>query len=469
MTQPFSIWKSRWLTVLLVAADVAGLSLCWFGAWWIRHEAGKVEAIEPINVLTPYIRIFPLLLAVWVGNAAFFGLYIHRRRLTSLNTWRRILMTSYQCLLYAMVLGFLFKPLDLGRSVLFLSGLLILIYLYVSRTLLRHLKQTAVRAGRGTVRALIVGTGPLAEKIRTSLRQHRDIGFELAGFVAHPTEPSPDWAMNSDAPLLGTTTDMVEIVHREGIEEIFLAIGHLAQEVQLNILNAVEVPGVPVHLVSNIFGVLTQGANLDEIGELPVVPLGTGRLPWHQEVIKQSLDLVLAALGMVLWLVAFHWWIALRIKLDSPGPVIFRHRRVGRGGKIFWCYKYRTMRTDADPYAVAPTDPEDARVTRFGRFLRRTSLDELPQLINVLRSNMSLVGPRPEMPFIVENYEPWQRRRLDVKPGITGLWQVIGRKNLPLHLNMEYDLYYVRNQTLLLDLQILLKTIPAVFMGKGAF
>jgi lipopolysaccharide/colanic/teichoic acid biosynthesis glycosyltransferase len=127
------------------------------------------------------------------------------------------------------------------------------------------------------------------------------------------------------------------------------------------------------------------------------------------------------------------------------------------------------MRTETDPYCPAPTESDDPRVTRFGRFLRRTSLDELPQLLNVLRGEMSLVGPRPEMPFIVEKYEPWQRRRLDVKPGITGLWQVIGRKNLPLHLNMEYDLYYIKNQSLLLDIEILLKTIPAVFMGRGAF
>lgn len=469
MTQPFSIWKSRRLTLLLVAADLVGLSACWFGAYWLRHEVGLLESYSPINVIAPYLHVFPLLLAMWVVNAAFFGLYIHRRRLTSLNTWRRILMTSYQCLLYAMVIGFLFKPYDLGRSIIFISAFFVLLYFYGSRTVLRRLKQAAIREGRGTVRAVIVGTGALALKIRDSLRQHREIGFEFVGFVAHPSEENPSLGVNGEAPLLGVTSDMVDILRREGIEEVFLAIGHLPQDVQLNILNTADVPGVHVHLVSNIFGVLTQGANLEEIGEFPVVPLGPGQLPWHQEVIKQTLDFLLAAIGFVFWIVFLHWWIAIRIKMGSPGPVIFRHRRVGRNGKLFWCYKYRTMRTDADPYAVAPTDPDDSRITPSGRFLRRTSLDELPQLLNVLRGEMSMVGPRPEMPFIVENYEPWQRRRLDVKPGITGLWQVIGRKNLPLHLNMEYDLYYIKNQSLLLDIEILLKTVPAVLMGRGAF
>jgi lipopolysaccharide/colanic/teichoic acid biosynthesis glycosyltransferase len=127
------------------------------------------------------------------------------------------------------------------------------------------------------------------------------------------------------------------------------------------------------------------------------------------------------------------------------------------------------MQADVAPYEEAPLERTDPRVTRFGRFLRKTSLDELPQLINVLRGDMSMVGPRPEMPFIVDKYEEWQRRRLDVKPGITGLWQIVGRKDLPLYLNLEYDFYYIRNQSLLLDLMILIKTIPAVLFGKGAF
>ncbi|HNM45706.1 MAG TPA: sugar transferase, partial [Candidatus Sumerlaeota bacterium] len=151
------------------------------------------------------------------------------------------------------------------------------------------------------------------------------------------------------------------------------------------------------------------------------------------------------------------------------GPVFFAQDRVGRNGRRFRIWKYRTMLTSAPTYAVAPTEEMDPRITRFGRWLRKTSLDELSQLLNVLRGDMSIVGPRPEMPFIVDQYEPWQRRRLDVKPGLTGLWQVIGRKNLPLHLNMQYDLYYIKNQSILLDIEILLRTIPAVLKGKGAF
>ena len=160
---------------------------------------------------------------------------------------------------------------------------------------------------------------------------------------------------------------------------------------------------------------------------------------------------------------------ALLIKLDSKGPVVFAHERVGKDGKRFQMLKFRTMVADCDPYAEAPVDQNDARITRFGRFLRRTSLDEIPQLINVLGGRMSLVGPRPEMPFIANEYTEWQAARLEVKPGLTGLWQVAGRKNLPLHENLEYDFYYVKNQSLALDLEILMRTIPAVILGKGAY
>jgi lipopolysaccharide/colanic/teichoic acid biosynthesis glycosyltransferase len=142
---------------------------------------------------------------------------------------------------------------------------------------------------------------------------------------------------------------------------------------------------------------------------------------------------------------------------------------VGLHGRHFTLLKFRTMKPDSGEYEVAPVSPDDSRITGLGRFLRKTSLDELPQLFNVLSGSMSLVGPRPEMPFIVEGYSDWQRRRLDVKPGLTGLWQIMGRKDLPLHENLEYDFYYIRNQSLMLDFAILIRTFTTVFLGRGAY
>ncbi|MBS3902895.1 MAG: sugar transferase, partial [Anaplasmataceae bacterium] len=157
------------------------------------------------------------------------------------------------------------------------------------------------------------------------------------------------------------------------------------------------------------------------------------------------------------------------VKRDSVGSIFIRQERVGKDGKVFFIYKLRTMYSDVDLYAPSPSGEGDSRITRVGSFLRRYSLDELPQLWNVLKGEMSIVGPRPEMPFLVQRYNDWQRKRLLVKPGITGLWQVFGRKDIPLTDNLEYDFYYIAHQSFLLDLVIILKTIPTIILNKGAY
>jgi len=201
---------------------------------------------------------------------------------------------------------------------------------------------------------------------------------------------------------------------------------------------------------------------------LRVVELGPGLLSSGESVAKRVLDLVLAlSLGLLsLPLVVLA---SLLIRLGSKGSVVFRQTRVGKDGEQFEMFKFRTMYQKSIPFEPAPRDDKDPRITRVGKWLRRTSLDELPQIINVIKGDMSFVGPRPEMPFIVERYEGWQMQRLRVKPGITGLWQIMGRKDLPLDENLEYDFYYIRNQSILLDITILLRTIPTVLMGKGAY
>jgi exopolysaccharide biosynthesis polyprenyl glycosylphosphotransferase len=219
-------------------------------------------------------------------------------------------------------------------------------------------------------------------------------------------------------------------------------------------------------------------SSVESLGGMPLIGLREPRITGISWAIKRIFDLVVTLLLLLLtW--PFLLLIALAIRLDSPGPIIFKQQRVGENGRFFRMYKFRTMFSDAE--ARGPQlgfDPKgrptykwsgDTRVTRTGHFLRRTSLDELPQFFNVLKGEMSLVGPRPEMQFIVELYEPWQRQRLAVPPGITGWWQVNGRSDLPMHLNTQYDLYYIRNYSLWLDLKILLKTIGVVLRGQGAY
>jgi lipopolysaccharide/colanic/teichoic acid biosynthesis glycosyltransferase len=183
--------------------------------------------------------------------------------------------------------------------------------------------------------------------------------------------------------------------------------------------------------------------------------------------LKRAFDISFSVLALVAFSPLF-LIIALLIKLDSKGPVFFKQNRVGQNGGNFSMLKFRTMSVDAEAYAETPKDPKDPRITRLGRFLRSTGLDELPQLFNVIGGSMSIVGPRPEMPFIVEKYNDLERQRLKARPGITGLWQVYARtENLPIHHHIEYDLYYIENFSILLDLVIVLETIPTAILRTG--
>jgi lipopolysaccharide/colanic/teichoic acid biosynthesis glycosyltransferase len=188
--------------------------------------------------------------------------------------------------------------------------------------------------------------------------------------------------------------------------------------------------------------------------------------PWYAAV-KRTVDAMLSLFLLILLMPLFALT-AAAVKLDSPGPAFFRQQRIGKDGRAFLIWKFRSMYTDAPRYAASPTSNQDQRLTRIGRLIRRLSIDELPQLINVLRGEMSLVGPRPEMPFIVKGYTAVERQRLVVKPGITGLWQVSPGRAFPIHENLQYDLHYIRNQNLMLDGVILIRTIASVIRGAGA-
>jgi lipopolysaccharide/colanic/teichoic acid biosynthesis glycosyltransferase len=185
---------------------------------------------------------------------------------------------------------------------------------------------------------------------------------------------------------------------------------------------------------------------------------------WHYEAAKRPFDflcaLAIIAMTLPVWLV-----VALAIHFDSPGPILFRQKRVGVGGRTFEMFKFRSMQTNAPQYGFSPKQSHDPRITRTGRFLRRTSLDELPQLLNVLRGDMSLVGPRPEMPFIVERYTALQRQRLAVRPGITGLWQLSADRSELIHENIQYDLYYITHRSFFMDCAVLIHTLLFAMHG----
>lgn len=461
--RPF--WKYRRFGLALIAIDALAIMACWRLAYEIRAALTGWFGY-PLNVRENYAVALPLVVVIWLACALNSGLYAHRQKTSQLNNLINIFRTCFVGMICTMAMAYFFRALDLGRSVVLLMPALLFLWWYASRSVLRRVKQSHFRRGIGLTRALIVGAGETGREVMGRLLRHPEIGFDLAGFV-DDDEARTDECIEG-LPVLGQSRDLPALIRAHRVEEVFIAVPSLPLSESLGLIVAAEGTGATFKLVSNVLQVITHEIRVDEIGDIPVIPIPDGHLEWHQALLKRVFDvtgaLVLLALFAPLWLT-----IVWSIRRHSPGPVIFSHDRVGRDGQIFRLHKFRTMRVETDPQAKAPSSAEDPRIVPGLAWLRRTSLDELPQLLNVLRGEMSLVGPRPEMPFIVDQYEEWQRRRLFVKPGLTGLWQVIGRKNLPLSLNLEYDFYYIKNQSIWLDLSILVRTIPAVVHGRGAF
>jgi exopolysaccharide biosynthesis polyprenyl glycosylphosphotransferase len=330
------------------------------------------------------------------------------------------------------------------------------------------------RQGRPLSQVLLVGAGDTAAAVAAALTLRLGDSVHIVGCADDTATQGP-----AGLAVLGQLADVPKLVESLHIDEVILALpAHDYEAVEALAFVLLTRP-VRVRLVPDYLRLVVVQSSVESLDGLPLIGLREPRLSGMTWALKRVFDVMATTLALALaWPLMLV--IALAIRLDSPGPIFLRQQRVGENGRLFAMYKFRTMRAEAvaQPADAPQRDAEgrpiykvrdDARVTRLGRFLRRTSLDELPQLFNVVRGEMSLVGPRPELLNIVENYEPWQRQRLAVPPGLTGWWQVSGRSDLPMHLNTHLDLYYIRNYSLWLDLKILWRTIWVVLQGKGAY
>ncbi len=318
---------------------------------------------------------------------------------------------------------------------------------------------------------LIIGAGKLGKQVANVIEQSPEANMKVCGFL----DENKAWTLG-DTPVLGSLeSDIESIVRKYNISEVIVALNDVMDDdlsAKLDNL-PVQVRVVPNYVNLGLF------RPIETITDLPLLEAHRPAMGKWERRMKRAFDFTVAASVLLLIFPVFAL-LAIAIKLDSEGPVFFKQDRMGENGVKFKMFKFRSMVVNAEALQakVNIVDEDgntihktrnDPRVTRMGRFIRKTSLDELPQFINVLKGDMSLVGPRPELPWIVEQYQPWQRRRFDVPQGITGWWQINGRSDKPCHLNTEEDVYYIENYSFKLDIIILLKTVPALLKGKGAF
>ncbi len=456
--------KLSTLRAVHVATDALLVSLGWLAAYGVRYAMAEPIG-RAINPLDWYLRALPIVVVPWIATCWWFGIYRSRRTHTAVDELSKLMRGAMLGLLVLSAVGFFFKELEFGRLVVLASAGLNLVFQGASRMVFHRLERNLRRSGSSDMRVLIVGTGVPAIRLLQKLQDHPEDGYRVVGLLDDALEP-PEKDV-AGIPVLGHIDDLRAIATLHEVEEIFIALPSLSHAHMLALVLECEDLGITFRVVTNLFEVLTAGTQLDLIDDLPLVRLGLERVHPLYEPCKRVFDLACAITGLVV-AAPLLAWVALRLRQSGVSPW-FVHERIGRDGRPFRLIKLRTLRDDVGPYEEAPRGADDARVTPYGAWLRATSIDELPQLWNVLRGEMSIVGPRPEMPFVVERYDEWQRRRLGVKPGITGLWQILGRKDLPMHENLQYDFYYIRNRSLALDASILLRTAGAVWSRRGAF
>lgn len=415
--------------------------------------------------------IFPL---AWIVILALFSVYDGQKNLRIVDEFTSLTLSSILAVI--VLAGFLyFSYRDVSRALFglfaILSYLLLLLWRIPARLLYWARNQTS---NYRTQRILILGAGPVGRDIQTRVELHRHLNVEFIGYL-----DDDEGKRKTERLILGTVDDVRRLIKEEQATDVVLALPSRAHKrIDQVLADLVDVP-IRIWVVPDYFQFFLRQARMEDFLSIPMLNLRAPALTESERLVKRAFDLLVAVLllipfGLIMLLCALLIW------LDDGPPILYKQKRVGENGRLFTMYKFRTMVKNADQMQgmVEQRDADgnlihkradDPRVTRVGRLLRRLSFDEFPQLFNVLRGTMSWVGPRPELPYLVDKYQSWQRKRFAIPQGMTGWWQIHGRSDKPMHLHTEDDLYYVQNYSIWLDIQILIRTVWVVLRGKGAY
>jgi exopolysaccharide biosynthesis polyprenyl glycosylphosphotransferase len=493
-------WVMPAVKVLLVVTDASVATVSFVLAFAIREEAtvfatpGWVDAAWSAR-FAPYAALLPFVVLIRLLSLRYCDLYRLRGEFALADDGMRILKATLigSLLIVATAFlyrgGFQFRAFSYARSVFVIDFFLALGSFLVLRFVTRTAQTFFRRRHINLIPTLVVGRGREATDCIKEMRERPALGYRVIGVVNSLVELTPRDTSYEGVPVVGDLKTLPEAIRDSGANEVIIADPNVnADELFEVMMRCGRRRGVEFRIAPSLFNCLPRKTEIDQIGVLPMIRLFREPLSNTARVVKRSFDLVVATLAIVflspLWLL-----IAALIKLDSNGPVFYTQERVGMDGRLFLLYKFRTMTTNADPerhkeYQRAfiagaatanlgddkkPTYKllDDPRITKVGKWLRKSSLDEVPQLLNVIMSDMSIVGPRPPIPYEVESYELWHRKRLDMKPGLTGLWQVSGRNRLSFEEMVRLDVFYIENWSILLDLKIIVRTVLVMLAGQG--
>ena len=464
------------MTLLLFGSDILLTMVAAYLARLLRLTLPYGVQIGPVHLEFPWI-IYPIIACIWAAVFLALPVYDPRRTYRAVDDLQiTTTAIAFATLIFAGVAYFFFR--ELSRFLFLYFFVLDLVFLLGLRLFLRmYSRFRRPRWAQNKPRLLILGAGRVGKRLARVFQEYSWHGAEIVGFL--DDDQSQAKSLDESTPYLGGLDQTVQIVEAQNIDEVIMALPLYAHNRLVDIVHQLQDKHVRVRVVPDLFDLSFIKTTVEEFDGIPLIGLRDPVMSPFQRLIKRAFDMIVGSLTALVTLpVALI--IALIIKFDSPGPILFAQDRVGENGRVFKMFKFRSMVLDADQRRdevvgrnedgqIIYKRPDDPHITRIGQFIRRTSLDELPQLYNVIKGDMSLVGPRPEMPWLVELYEPWQYKRFSVPQGMTGWWQITGRGDKPMHLHVEEDIYYVQNYSLMLDIVILWKTLGAVVKRSGAF
>ena len=491
----------RWIVptvkALLVIFDAFAAALSFIAAFSYREGVPAFEANGWLfsRQFAPYGALLALVVLIRVLTMRYVDLYRIRGEFSFVDDNLRLFKATAIGSLLIVAAAFLYRGGFAYRSFSYARGVFVVdfVFAFVSIGLIRYVVrsvQTLVRRRQiNLIPTLVVGRGTEASLFIKEMRERPTLGYRVIGIVDIKPVEGRDAETYEGVPVISNLEGLPEAIRDSGANEVIIADPDVNAEALFEVMiRCGRRRGVEFRIAPSLFNCLPRKTEIDQIGVLPMIRLFREPLSSGARLLKRTCDILISALSIVL---LFPLWllIAVLIKLDSKGPVFYTQERVGMDGRLFLVVKFRTMNAGADSEvhrqyqkafiagrAEANLSAEgkptykllgDPRITRVGKMLRRTSLDEVPQLLNVLMGDMSIVGPRPPIPYEVEAYELWHRKRLDMKPGLTGLWQVSGRNRLPFEEMVRLDLFYIENWSLLLEFKIILRTGLVMIGGEG--
>lgn len=432
----------------------------------------------------PTIWLHLTVLVVWTLSLSFSSVYTPRKVAFWGEELQRLLVGHTVAALVLAGILYLAKA-ELPRLMFVYFYLLALMLMVAIRVAMRMWYWAQRKPATETLRILVAGSGVPARTIVEQLAANAWPGMTLLGVAGSMATPSNEERLSEEiqavnVPVLGSLDELEGLIAHEEVDAVVIALPREQNEMLANLVARLNELPVRLYVVPDYVDLAFFDATIERLGTLPVIGLRDPAIDGLQRILKRVMDVVIASI-VLLVLSPVLLMVAVLIKLEDGGPILYKTQRVGENGHIFNMLKFRSMVPNADKIQAQVNQvdeqglmihkrPDDPRITRIGKFIRRTSLDEMPQLINVLRGDMSLVGPRPEQPWLMDRYALWQRKRFAVPQGMTGWWQINSRSESPLlYLHTEEDLYYVQNYSLWLDIQILWKTLVVVLRGKGAY